>query len=541
MATLTLTGNNTAVQRVPASSYQATIEGVQSENPSPSDPIVVNWADIVGKPTFGTAASRDVPAAGNASTSQVVLGSDTRLTDVRSTTSALITDATNTGRDILTATGPSQVLAVLGASIVGQALFTAPDALSGRNTLGLGTIATQAANNVAITGGTMAGVTVTGGSVSALATDIAVADGGTGASTAAGARTNLGLGTISTVDSPVPIANGGTGETNVADVRKALVVPAQPTFRNRCINSQFQVAQLAYGTVVNTTGFVTDMWRVAITATATGVVATTGDPGHTNFIRITMTASTAPGTTGTWAVLHRIEGYDVADLAFGTSSAKTFTISFRARCSVAGTYAVALRNNAGSRSYVTSFTISAANVWEEQVVVVAGDQSGTWEALSLTGLDVLFTAGAGSNFTTTAGSWQAGNFFGVTGQTQLSNTNGATFDIQDVQLEEGTYATPLERRSLAVEQQICQRQLEVMEFVGQFYAPVASSTEIFTYTFMVQKRAGPTISVITSVTLANVTSLTRGAIGTLALRVDVTNSAVGNTTFDQLVAIDARL
>lgn len=50
-----------------------------------------------------------------------------------------------------------------------------------RSNIGLGTIATQAASNVSITGGSISGIT-----------DLAVADGGTGASTAANARTNLG-------------------------------------------------------------------------------------------------------------------------------------------------------------------------------------------------------------------------------------------------------------------------------------------------------------------------------------------------------------
>jgi hypothetical protein len=47
---------------------------------------------------------------------------------------------------------------------------------------GLGTISTQASSNVSITGGSITGIT-----------DLAVADGGTGASDASGARTNLGL------------------------------------------------------------------------------------------------------------------------------------------------------------------------------------------------------------------------------------------------------------------------------------------------------------------------------------------------------------
>ena len=51
-----------------------------------------------------------------------------------------------------------------------------------RTNLGLGTIATQAANAVSITGGSITGIT-----------DLTVADGGTGASTAGDARTNLGL------------------------------------------------------------------------------------------------------------------------------------------------------------------------------------------------------------------------------------------------------------------------------------------------------------------------------------------------------------
>lgn len=70
----------------------------------------------------------------------------------------------------------------LGSTTVGDAVFTAANAAAGRTALSLGTMATQNAAGVAITGGSVAGIT-----------DLAVADGGTGASTAADARTNLGV------------------------------------------------------------------------------------------------------------------------------------------------------------------------------------------------------------------------------------------------------------------------------------------------------------------------------------------------------------
>ena len=86
----------------------------------------------------------------------------------------------------------------LGGTVTGVALFTAADAAAGRTALGLGTISTQASSSVSITGGSVTGIT-----------DLAVADGGTGASDASGARTNLGLGTIATQNANNVSITGG--------------------------------------------------------------------------------------------------------------------------------------------------------------------------------------------------------------------------------------------------------------------------------------------------------------------------------------------
>ena len=45
------------------------------------------YSDLSGTPTLGTAAAKDVPTTGNASTTQVVMGDDSRLTDSRTPTS----------------------------------------------------------------------------------------------------------------------------------------------------------------------------------------------------------------------------------------------------------------------------------------------------------------------------------------------------------------------------------------------------------------------------------------------------------------------
>jgi hypothetical protein len=87
----------------------------------------------------------------------------------------------------------------IACTAAGRALLDDADAAAQRTTLGLGTLATQNAGSVAITGGTatlssasITSATISGGSVTGI-TDLAIADGGTGASTAADARTNLGL------------------------------------------------------------------------------------------------------------------------------------------------------------------------------------------------------------------------------------------------------------------------------------------------------------------------------------------------------------
>lgn len=123
----------------------------------------------------------------------------------------------------------------------GLSLINDIDAAAGRTTLGLGSIATQSASSVAITGGTISGIT-----------DLAVADGGTGASTAAAAATNLGLGTG---DSPqfTAVNIGNATDTTVTRVSAGVIAVEGATVATLSTAQTFSAQQtLTAGLVIQT-------------------------------------------------------------------------------------------------------------------------------------------------------------------------------------------------------------------------------------------------------------------------------------------------
>jgi hypothetical protein len=167
----------------------------------------------------------------------------------------------------------------------------------------------------------------------------------------------------------------------------------------------------------------------------------------------------ASATSGQFFFLKQhIEGFNTADLEFGTVDAKTVTLSFWVRASVTGTYSGSLTNGAVNRSYPFSYTINSANTWEYKTITVPGDTSGTWVgATNGIGLRIYWDLGSGSTNRGSAGSWQDGAYTGVTGTTSISATTGATFYITGVQLEVGSFASTFERRPYGLELQLCQR------------------------------------------------------------------------------------
>jgi hypothetical protein len=272
-------------------------------------------------------------------------------------------------------------------------------------------------------------------------------------------------------------------------------------FKNRIINGAMVIDQRNAGASVTPTNnqYLVDRWASQLTAASKYSVqqnagSVTPPTGFTNYLGATSLSAYSVATGDTFSLYQRIEGFNIADLGWGTANAQPVTFSFWVRSSLTGTFGGAYQNNDSTRSYPFTYTISASNTWEQKSITVAGDTSGTWLTNNGAGIRLHFGLGAGSTFSGTAGSWSGGNFYSATGATSVVGTNGATFYITGVQLEKGSTATSFDYRPYGTELALCQRYYES----GRFYQNSGSSSNNpfyeFLISFKVDKRGTPSMS-----------------------------------------------
>jgi hypothetical protein len=272
-----------------------------------------------------------------------------------------------------------------------------------------------------------------------------------------------------------------------------------PGFRNRIINGAMTISQRnGTSSVTPTADSTYTLDRFACTLTQSSkysVQQLSASPpaGFSNYLGVTSLSAYSVGASDTFAIYQLIEGFNTADLGFGTANAKTITLSFQVYSSLTGTFGGSLNNSGGSRSYPFSYTVSTANTWTSISVTIAGDTSGTWiGATNGVGLSVRFGLGSGATFSGTAGAWAAGNFVQPTGTVSVVGTNGATFYITGVQLEVGSTATSFDYRPYGTELQLCQRYYE--QGNGSFGSRSGDNLYYGCMNYKVTKRATPTWS-----------------------------------------------
>jgi hypothetical protein len=286
--------------------------------------------------------------------------------------------------------------------------------------------------------------------------------------------------------------------------------------RNRIINGAMNIDQRsagasytptdgAYGTCdrylfrVSQSSKLTARQMDSANSSVSNYEASSAPAGFVNSLKITSSSSYSVGASDFFAIEHRIEGYNVADLGFGTSAAKSVTLSFWVKSSLTGTFGGAIANGAFNRNYPFTYTIVSANIWEQKFITIPGDTSGTWYKDNQAGLKVMFGLGVGSTYSSTANSWTATTSWSATGAVSVVGTNAATWYITGVQLEAGSQATPFEYRPYTTELQLCQRYCEAgyTDTVGGYVS--AASVSVGSWIpFAVSKRVNTGMSITTS-------------------------------------------
>jgi hypothetical protein len=224
-----------------------------------------------------------------------------------------------------------------------------------------------------------------------------------------------------------------------------------------------RIDQRNAGASVTPTGsaYTLDRWLASLTQSSKYSVqqSTTAPTGFNNSLLVTSLSAYSVAAGDFFLLRHYVEGFNFADLGWGSANAQSVTVSFWVRSSLTGTFGGSLQNSAENRSYPFTYTISAANTWEQKTLTIAGDTSGTWVgATNGVGVRINFGLGAGATYGGgTAGAWVGSDFRSATGAVSVVGTNGATFYITGVQLEKGSVATEFERRPYGTEFFLCQR------------------------------------------------------------------------------------
>ena len=275
--------------------------------------------------------------------------------------------------------------------------------------------------------------------------------------------------------------------------------------RNLIINGAMQVAQRATSTstILTATEYKTlDRFKTQLSGytTAAGTISqsTEAPTGFSKSHRVNITTPETIAAADLATIRYRLEGQDLQNLEYGTSQAKTTTLSFWVRSSITGTYGISVYQADAVRNLGLTYSVNTADTWEYKTLTIPGDTSGTINDDTGEGLQIAWNLSVGSSFkgtdNTTWGAysnsrWATGHAVDLIGVT-------SDFYLTGVQLEVGSVATPFEHRSYGDELHRCRRYYQT---VGTVFSGETEGSTRFTINcaFNPEMRVAPSVSVFT--------------------------------------------
>ena len=303
------------------------------------------------------------------------------------------------------------------------------------------------------------------------------------------------------------------------------------------INGSMEISQeKAIGTATTTYGqYICDGWiqgggGAPVISSSVVVVGS----GIANAIRIAVTTAVPSLAAGDGVNLsYRLEGFRVSRLAWGSGNAQPLTIAFWVNCHRPGTYTVSVRTGTGARSYVTTYTVSAADTWEYKTVTIPGDTAGTWAVDNTTGMSINFSMASGStNFVPSLNTWTVGNYVSHSSQVNAVAATSDIFQIAAVIVLPGSEAPSAARASLIMrpadqELMTCQRYFETGYFQLDGYTGAAGIGIKAAIPFRIVKRAAPTAAISNPVAVGMVATANFSATAGITYLVGLLGTTTG--------------
>jgi hypothetical protein len=272
-------------------------------------------------------------------------------------------------------------------------------------------------------------------------------------------------------------------------------------FKNRIINGAMMIDQRNAGASVSVPSdgvYTIDRWQGQASASSKYTIerSTTAPSGFTNSLKVTSSSAHSLGSGDYFQVQQYIEGFNVADLGWGTADAQPVTLSFKVRSSLTGTCALFFINNDGTRIYPTSYVINSVDTWENKTITLIGDTTGTWTKDNSCGIRIAWVLGYGSSYSgATANAWTTPPNYTVSGHVNFLSVSGATFYITGVQLEKGSTATSFDYRPYGTELQLCQRYYQLQNGLLSISCENSvNSLVVCSFAYKTQMRATPSAS-----------------------------------------------
>jgi len=235
--------------------------------------------------------------------------------------------------------------------------------------------------------------------------------------------------------------------------------------RNLIINGAMTVDQRNQTTTA--TGYSVDRFTIAKANFDELVIAVTQDtdnPSGNGFSHsLKLAVTTAESAIAADELLYfdtRFEGQNIQHLCYGTSSAKSLTLSFWVKSPLAGKHSVNFYQSTAVRSNLQSYTVSSANTWEYKTITIDGDTSGNIANDTTAEIFLFWPLAGGSNYHGTPhtgwGAYSQTDDFMFSDQVNLAGQTG-NFFLTGIQLEIGDVATPFEHEDIGTTLRKCQR------------------------------------------------------------------------------------